>query len=247
MFYFFILNLPPHLHSTLQNIFPLAVVITKYLKDNFEFVLREFMSEMHELESDNGMTLNVIGIPVFTIHEIIVQLCADSKGAHEIGGFMGTSANRFCIKCMISNLDIKHKSRPKNLVLRNRESHSLHVESAQQSGEGCCRASGVKCYSLIDTSKHFHMVENFCSDLLHDFFEGVIPFTFKIVIRAFIFLFLEMGFNAQFLNERITNLVYDSVDSSNKPSARFRDPSLSKIGDYNTKQKQSHGTLVAPL
>ena len=60
MFCFTILNLPPCLLSQLPHIHPFAICKTSdVVEDNFAFVIREFMVELHELESDNGMLLDV--------------------------------------------------------------------------------------------------------------------------------------------------------------------------------------------
>ena len=54
----------------------------------------------------------------------------------------------------------------------------------------------------------------------------------------------EIGFNAEFLIERISNFVYDSVDSSKKSSAiqtkivlGSETNPLKNLGNYNTKQR----------
>ena len=196
MFYFSILNLPSIFNSKLQNIFPFK---TKYLNEKgFDFILRKFMREIRKLKSDDGLQLNVKSIFNFkgiqaNIHaKIIVQLRADSKGAREIGGFMSTSADRFCLRIMISKSGMKQKLRPGLMVTTTIKSHDLHVESAQESGEGLCRESGVKYYSLLNNSKYLNVVDNCCFNLFHELFEGVISFIFKILCREFILYRLKL-------------------------------------------------------
>lgn len=61
------------------------------VKDNFGFVL-----QLHDLESDDGMLLDVPDLTYFRIRGTLVSVCGDTKGAHEIGGFMSPSAKKFC-------------------------------------------------------------------------------------------------------------------------------------------------------
>lgn len=247
MFYFSILNLPTRLNSSLNNIFTFAVVKTTYLRsNNFEFVLKELMDEIAELESENGMKLSFESHPNFNIHGTIVQLCADSKGAHEIGGFMSSSAQKFCMKCLISRSEIKSKSRPFHLIPRTRHSHRLHVLASEETEQNH-RTTGVKFDCYLHRSAYFHIVENLCFDILHDFFEGVIPFILKIVLREYVVNHPAMGFSAEVVNKRIENYVYPSMDSSNRPSPRFTDELLRKFGDYNTKQRGAQNFCLARL
>lgn len=98
-----ILNIPPLENSSQKNIFPFAIVNTKHLKENgFDFVLKEFMKEIRILESEKGMLLDIPHRPGFRVQGTIVTLCADTKGALEIGGFMSPSATKLCRLCEIS-------------------------------------------------------------------------------------------------------------------------------------------------
>ncbi|KZR96990.1 Uncharacterized protein APZ42_008362, partial [Daphnia magna] len=108
-FSYMILNIPPLDKSSLKNIFPFAIVKTNHLKVyGFDFVIEEFMKEIKVLESEEGMLLDIKHRPGFRVHGTIVTLCADMKGAHEIGGFMSPSATSFCRLCDIKRPDIRN-------------------------------------------------------------------------------------------------------------------------------------------
>lgn len=124
------------------------------------------MSELKELESEEGMKLEVDGMPNFRLNGTLVQVCADTKGTHEIGGFMAPSANKFCRLCLTSRNEIRFKITYRDFNMRNRINHDT-------------LATGIKRFCLLNESRYFHFVENFCFDILHDFFEGAIPF-FKL-------------------------------------------------------------------
>ncbi len=128
MFCFTIINLPPCSLSQLPHIHPFAIYKTlDVVEDNFVFVIREFMFELHELESKNGMLLDVADLADFRIRETLVSVCADTKGAHEIGGFMSLSAKKFCRLCLIEHPEINFKRRIDDLVLRDRNNYDEAV------------------------------------------------------------------------------------------------------------------------
>ena len=100
MFYFRILNLPTNLNSSLSLIFNYAVVRSKDLsRETFDLVNTEVLHELKQLESNDGMQLDIEDYPGFKIRGTIVSFCADTKGAHQIFGFLSPSANLFCRLC----------------------------------------------------------------------------------------------------------------------------------------------------
>lgn len=89
------------------------------VEDNFGFVLREFMKELEELESEEGMLLDIPDLPNFRIRCTLVSVSAETKGSQKIGGFMSPSANKFCHNCLIHRSEINFKSNVDQLVLRD--------------------------------------------------------------------------------------------------------------------------------
>ncbi|EFX64599.1 hypothetical protein DAPPUDRAFT_334034 [Daphnia pulex] len=70
------------------------------------------------LESDEGMPLNIPHRPGFRIHVMIITFCADTKGAHELGGFMSPSANFLCRLCEIRRPDLRNHLTTDPVVMR---------------------------------------------------------------------------------------------------------------------------------
>ena len=65
--------------SQLAHIHPFAVCKTlDVIEDNFFFVLREFMIELGELESEEGMVLEIPDLPNFRIRGTLVSVSADT-------------------------------------------------------------------------------------------------------------------------------------------------------------------------
>ncbi len=69
--------------------------------------------------------------PGFRIRGTIVSFCADTKGAHELGGLMSPSCDRFCRICLIRNIDIRSHSTADNLELRTPENYDVGVRIAE--------------------------------------------------------------------------------------------------------------------
>ncbi|MFO0089362.1 MAG: hypothetical protein ACK518_00865, partial [bacterium] len=245
---FIILNLPPKLSSLLSNIHPFAVCRTIDIHDlDFDFVLNLFMKEIAELESENGLALNVPELGPFSIKGTIVGFCGDTKGAHEIGGFMSPSANKLCRLCLINRAEINVKSRISDLDFRTRENYDA-AAAASQDDVKSIPLTGVKYASLLNESKYFHIAENLIMDGMHDFFEGVGPFTIMLCLQHLSQFNPELEINAAFLNKRIERFQYGYSDLTNKPSPRFDDKTLKKIGSsYSTRQRASQNWCLIKI
>ncbi len=223
--------------SQLTHIHPFAVCKTlDVVEDNFGFVLREFMKELHELESDEGMLLDIPDLPNFKFRGTLVSVSADTKGAHEIGGFMSPSAKKLCRLCLIHRSKINFKTNIDQLVLRDRNNYDQAVVASNEKVSEIPQ-SGIKYASLLNASRYFHFAENLNLDAMHDFLEGVAPFSMKLVLNALALIYPELGVNADFLNERIEIFGFSFYDLSNKPSAKFTDDNIKTSGNYSTRQR----------
>lgn len=90
------------------------------------------MKEIVELESEEGMLLDVKDLVDFRLCRTWTSACADTKGAHEIGGFMSPSATKFCRFCLIGRCEINHVYFVDQLVARNRQNYNLAVENSSK-------------------------------------------------------------------------------------------------------------------
>jgi len=239
MFCFTILNLPNSLNSQLFHVHPFAVCKTKDVEDaEFRFVLGEFLKELDELESEEGMALDVNDIADFRLNGTIVSACANTKGAHEIGGFMSPSATKFCRLCLISRSDINHKWLLDDLELRTRKNFDLAVENSKKD-YNTIPLTGVKRASLLNDSRYFHVAENLILDAMHAFQEGVVSFSIKLTLHNFLVNSPGFRINASLINDRIKLFKYSFSDLANKPSPKFTDEGIRKRGNYSTKQNAS--------
>nr|CAH0106788.1 unnamed protein product [Daphnia galeata] len=173
MFCFRILNLPMTENSKLANIFPIAMVTSVQLKNNgFDFIFTKFMEEIKELESQEGMLLNIPGLPNFRVRGTIAAVCADTKGAHELGGFLSPSANKFCRLCLIDRKDIRFCSCINPLIMRNRTNYENAVKESSLCAANS-RQTGVIKSCLLNLSKSC-IVQRTVHSSFYKFFEELI-------------------------------------------------------------------------
>ncbi|KZS17764.1 Uncharacterized protein APZ42_016191 [Daphnia magna] len=225
-FCFVILNLPPLLNSSFKNIHPFAIVKTQHWKKyGFGIVIKEFMKEITILESEGGMLLDIPSRSNFRVHGTIATLCADTKGAHEIGGFMSPSATKLCRLCNIERSAIPNHATTDSIVFRTRQSIDDGVQRVLHCPEE---------YPNGDSS----------TDCMHDFAEGIIPFFLKLCLREWVVNKREYGLTADFINKRISFFHYGSYDSENKPSEKFSDAILRAEGNYNIKQRAAQSLCL---
>lgn len=236
MFNFKILNLPECENSLLSNIHCFAVCNSKDLKDSeFRFVIDEFMKEIKLLESDEGMLLDIPSKPGFRLRGAVVNVCADSKGAHQLFGFAGTSSAKFCRLCLISRSDLIKNC--KVGILRTKENYNAAIEEAKISKDNI-PLSGVQFDSPLNQCRYLHVAEHTVLDCMHDFLEGIVPFIIKLVLFVYV-TNSHYKITADLLNSRLQRFAFSFYDQSNKPSPKFKTNLLRKKGNYNTKQRAS--------
>lgn len=246
MFLFQIHNMPPSWNSRLSSIFPFANCNGSHVRAfGFDGILNLFMEELKLLESDSGMLLNVSDMPGFRLRGSIICLCADSKAAHEVGGFMSCSAEKFCRLCLLSRNKILSCREVDRTLLRNRENYSIGVDRARALGDGDS-STGILRDCLLNQSRYFHVAdaEKQVMDAFHDFLEGTVSFITKMMLRNFV---LAGKLDASLLNRRIKNFQYSQNDLANKPSPRFTDVALRQKGNYNTKQRGAQNWCLARM
>lgn len=147
------------------------------------------------------------GVNVFCV-------CADNLGAHSLAGFQESfNVDKFCRFCLISHSQIA-LVKATDFQLRTVEQHNRFLEELNQN-QAIKSVNGVKRECVL--SKHlsaFHPVTGFPPDILHDFFEGVIPIELALCLRD---LISKGFFTLDRLNHVIGSFPYKYSDKVNKP------------------------------
>ncbi|KAJ8039915.1 hypothetical protein HOLleu_14068 [Holothuria leucospilota] len=235
MFYYSIQNFPKHLNSAMQNIHLLAVCFAADLKKyGFDPILQPFIREMKQLESDEGVHVQ-LDDRIVKIHGSLVSFSGDSLAAHDLLGFMSPSANRLCRLCKATREDIQVHFLEDDFEQRTPDDHDECAEDALQRQRGD-PFSGVRRPCPLNVLRSFHCVTNYNMDIMHDMLEGVCPYEIKLVLHQLILIDRFITLNE--LNQRLKSFHYSFIDRKNKPSAVLPER-LRNITDHKLGQKAS--------
>lgn len=225
MFYYTILNIPQKFTSELPNIFLLGAAYSADIKKyGFNPILRPFVQEILELESENGMKLDTN----FTVRGSLTMIVADTLAAHSLLGFQSPSANYFCRLCYVHKEQINSKFKETDFIMRTPISHDILLKD-KLPNRGVARAS------CLETLQHFSVVHNKVFDPMHDLLEGVVEKEIKLVMNYLVYS--SKVITVANINNRIASFSYGIIESKNKPSSNFTDVMLKNITDSSIKQK----------
>lgn len=140
----------------------------------------------------------------------------------------------FCV-----NQDQINTVEARDCQLRTVEQHNTFVEELESSDK--LTVNGVKKACVLHKHLfHFHPVSGFPLDILHDFFEGVIPTELCLFPKDFV----SKGFiTSDGLNSHINQFLYKHSDKDNKPK-QITKASVGKKRISGNRQKLEVVTFV---
>lgn len=206
--YWIVLNLPAQFRAGLTSI-QLAALgkSVDVRKFGYEKFLEPLIKDLKLIEQQGIDASENFGVKLFCV-------CADNLGAHSLAGFQESfTVDKFCRFCLVSHSQIAIV-KASEFQLRTVEQHNRFLEELNQN-QAIKSVNGVKRECVL--SKHltfFHPVTGFPPDILHDFFEGVIPVELALCLRNFI---SKGFFTLDRLNHRIVSFPYKYSDKVNKP------------------------------
>lgn len=213
-FYFILGNLSPQYKSKLYVI-QLAIIcksihIKKY---GFSKVMEPLIQDLITLESD-GVTVKV-NTTTYNFKGTVSYMSADNLAAHGVGGFVESfSGFRISRFCMATSESIKTCLSVDSCEMRTQDSYN--AQASLVSGDSSLSSVyGIKENSPLNKLNHYHVIGGLPSDISHDLFEGLVPEVLEHVIR---YCVQNQIFTMEYLNDRIDNFPYGSVDKPNKPS-----------------------------
>lgn len=168
--YLQIRNIPHEYSSKLNNIFLIALCKTSDLKqDEFaiDHIIEHIVNDLKTLETD--------GIRIASrenIKAVLINLCFDNLGGNELLRLPRCfNANYFCricectlIECQNSTYELKEKLRCKLTYMEYFKNGNTDVVPM-----------GFEKYCLLNDLRFFNIFDNLSVDVMHDFFEGLIP------------------------------------------------------------------------
>lgn len=216
-FYINFKNLPPKWNSSLDNIHLLALCncldIKKY---GFDSILAPFVADLRKLESEEGAEIVLPDNSVRVVRGTLSQVCGDNLGLNGLLGFVESfSANMPCRICVGRKDEFQTKFTGEEFDLRDRHTHSLHVEEVRNDAAFVAN-SGVKRDCILNSLQYFHVTSNVAVDIMHDILEGIAPMEVKLVLCKFIYD--DHFFTLSDFNTFLSSHNYGFCDAKNKPS-----------------------------
>ncbi|XP_064468469.1 uncharacterized protein LOC135379149 [Ornithodoros turicata] len=200
--YFSILNIAQRSRSTLSQIHLVLLVKDKHASAyGLRKVFAPLLEDVAKLEREG------IAVHGRVLNGTIFIMTGDNLSSHRIGGFKCSfSAGRICRFCLALRNETSHKHLESDFVLRSPEGHCHHLEMLT-SGMPAVSLYGVREACAITTSG-FHPTEHFPPDVMHDVFEGVIPFAMRHIMKSLVSSGL---FSLNHLNERLETYNYEAA------------------------------------
>lgn len=232
-FYYRIVNLPLYLYNFSGNINVLAlcndIIVRKYTLND---IIAPFVAEMIEFERDSGKVL-IINNKEYVVRATLASVTGDTAALNPLLGFLGPAATHFCRICMIFRNEL-HRC---YFCAEKRTPEMLEQQLQEISkNASASTTSGVKEHCDLNDLKYFNSCSNKVFDVLHDLFEGWIPYVIKLVIAHFVLK--KKYIDVETINTRLKLFQYGSPEKSVKPSATFELTSLKNVlTDHTLKQK----------
>ena len=239
-------NICPRKRSTLKAIYLVAVAkyedVTSYGMDQF---LKPFVDEMETLATEGVEIQEPFNIRYYGS---LIAILADSLAAHTIGGFKQSMsfALRICRSCMATTDQIQTGFTENCFVVRTPEMHRRQcheIESSEALHDHYSTNYGINRASTLDSVANFSVVNNLPHDIMHDMFEGVLPYELKLYLQ---YCVEKKYFSIQELNSRIRSFDYGYSELSSKPSEI--DVRVSRGGsDMKIRQSASQMMVLAHI
>ncbi|KAK0133602.1 hypothetical protein N1851_030882 [Merluccius polli] len=173
-------------------------------------ILEPLLHDLVTLE-EHGVFIPKLGTFVKgTVHSVI----ADNLGAHGLAGFIESFSGQYiCRFCTAQKVKIQSKDVHSGAFsLRTKEIHDAHLKIAQDTETSCF---GVKrACPLTEYLQHVHVSTGYPPDLVHDLFEGIVPFELALCLSI---LISKKYFSFDSLNTRILKFPYKWSDKKNRP------------------------------
>lgn len=211
--FFFLANVRPQYRSTLKAINLVAVAKQEDIIENgLDAFLRPFVEDLKSLYCD-GITV-CIGAEERTLCGGLIAFLADNLAAHALGGFKESMsfALRICRSCMITRPLSQECFSEDKCTLRTPETYFEQTQLLHGSlYDHYSITYGINRLSILEDVPGFTVVHGLQHDIMHDLFEGVVPYELKFLLKHCV---QAKYFTINELNERIRR--YDFI--CNKPT-----------------------------
>lgn len=141
----------------------------------------------------------------------------DNLGGNASLGFVESFSARFsCRICVMSKEESQQMTKEDRSKFRTRESYAESLAVVADSVSVDFKESkGVKYACGLNALKYFHIIDNYNVDVMHDLYEGAVPFLLQQIIqycvKAKVFTFDQIA-------SYVENFDYGKLNRHNIPS-----------------------------
>ena len=184
-------------------------------KQTIEPVLKMLVEELKRLH-DYGFDVQ-IDMTQENFRCFLTQVVGDNLGLHAVLGYLEnfSRATYACDLCMATQEDMQHVFSEKKLTLRTREMYNTQI-SLLNVGSITSTDCGIKRETVLSLLPYYHPACNDSVDIMHDLFEGVLPFETKLPLYHLIYEIKCIPLLD--LNDRIKAGDYGKSNSKSRPS-----------------------------
>ena len=211
--FFSIGNLHPKFRSKLKCIFVAAVARSVVIKKHgMNLFLKPFVDSIRSLSTNGLSVCTVNGSRQFKFSTL--ACLADTLGAHALGGFKESMsfARRICRSCMATTEQIQSDFHESHFELRNAEEHKRQLSALDSSTSV---EYGINRSSVLDEIPYFSVAENLPHDVMHDLFEGVLPYEIKLLLAHLVH---TTSLTIATLNDRLRRFDFGYSERSDVPT-----------------------------
>lgn len=172
-------TLPPHIATSLENIFPIFCCKTNQKKYGFDKILHSSIVDFCKLEEE-GLVLNIDGENI-QVYFALCVLLGDNKALNELMGLTFCFVkDGYCRNCTCTVEETKYLAVEDTSKLRTNENY------AQQLAINDFRSTGIREECVLNKIPTFNALDCISADIMHDIFEGVCHFQMTKIILHFL-------------------------------------------------------------
>ena len=236
-------NIHPSYRSSLKGIFLSTVAVSPVIqKHGCNSVLKPFIDDIKKLSSQGFFV--TVGGNSYQYRAVLLAFLADNLAAHQIGGFKESMSFslRICRTCMATTEKCQIAFQESLFELRSPEKHDRQCQLL----EGPLKTHhsttyGINRRSILETVPHFSVVRNLPHDIMHDLFEGVVPYEMKLLLT---YCIENKYFSCVGFNNRLQQFDFGYTEIKDKPSLILNEKLLNKP-DNRIRQSASQTWLLS--
>lgn len=215
--YFTIHNFSPKCVSQLQNIYLISLCDSKVVENNgCNAILERLVHDIKQLETE-GISIDSES----TLKGTLVQVSFDNLGGNTIFGMVKCfNAEFYCRICICNKYKCQKTTREIAEKIRNVKQYNILMDKIRSLQESKTEIKpketfGVLNYCILNDLHYYHSIDNRSQDIMHDVYEGAMPFVLKNLFARLVSRGLV---TKEKISEKVLSFNYGILERRNIPS-----------------------------